>query len=162
MTKDTDINATGKVYEIGYLLLPVIAEENVSLEVSKIKDIIEKNKGMFFSEGIPEMRGLTYPMTKAISGKNQKFDSAYFGWVKFEADSDVINLIKNELEKIGNILRFLIIKTVKENTIVANSKVGKFSFDKKEGKPKKEKKVEEINKVDEKELDETIDELVIE
>ncbi len=178
MTKDIDINAGGKVYEVGYLLLPTIAEENVSLEVSKVRDIIEKNKGIFLSEGTPEMKGLTYPMTKAISGKKQKFDNAYFGWVKFEAEADVIGLVKNEIEKIENVLRFLITKTVKENIMVATAKAGKFSFDKKEDKLEAKKgeksevkektekvadeKVEEKEKVDEKVLDETIEELVIE
>jgi ribosomal protein S6 len=159
----TQKNEVSKVYEIGYLLLPTLNEDGVLVEVSKIKDILEKNKGMFLSEGVSEMRNLTYAMTKPISGKNQKFETAYFGWIKFEADSDSLVEIKEELDRLENLLRYLLIKTVKEDTFVATnnnkkSKPAKFSFDKKE----KEEKPEEEVKEDKKELDETIDELVIE
>jgi len=162
----TQKNEVSKVYEIGYLLLPILNEDGILVEVSKIKDILEKNKGMFLSEGLPEMKTLNYSMTKTISGKNQKFETAYFGWIKFEADSDSLVEIKEELDKQENVLRYLLIKTVKEDTFVATnnnkkSKPAKFSFDKKEKEEKKEE-IEETTQEDKKELDETIDELVIE
>lgn len=164
----TQKNEISKVYEVGYLLLPILDEDGVLKEVSKIKDIIDKNKGMFLSEGIPQVKTLTYPMTKTISSKNQKFDTAHFGWIKFEMDSDNINSIKEELDKLENLLRFLLIKTVKESVAVNKGKVGKFSFDKEKTtkdekvEDKEDKKEEKVSKKDDKELDETIDELVIE
>ena len=155
-------------------MLPNIEESKVQDESSKIRDIIENNKGLFLSEGTAELKALTYPMTKAISGKKQKFDDGYFGWIKFEGNSEMITSVKDELDKFENILRYLLIITVKENTMMP-SKLGKFSFDKKNesGDKKKDDKKEDkgakdtkedkkVKKVDEKVLDETIDELVIE
>lgn len=156
-----------KVYEVGYLLLPIIEESNIQAEANSIRDIIEKNKGVFISEEAPQLRSLTYTMTKAVSGKKQKFGEAYFGWIKFDATSSVMKNIKESLDKSENILRFILINTVRENITVANSKVGKFSFDKEkvDDKKKKEVKGDEdgvIKEKDEEELDNTIDELVIE
>ena len=179
MTEENTLKNEGtKVYEVGYLLLPNIEESKVREESLKIRDIIENNKGLFLSEGSAEMKALTYPMAKAISGRKQKFEEAYFGWIKFEGNSDMVTSVKTELDKYENILRFILITTVKENTIMP-SKSGKFSFDKKEKDDNKEeekdikkdeekevvKEVKEDKKVkeaDEKALDDTIDELVIE
>ena len=41
----------------------------------------------------------------------------------------MINSVKEELDKLDNILRFILISTVKETTIMP-TKSGKFSFDK--------------------------------
>ena len=152
-----------KVYEVGYLLLPGIEESKVQEESSKIRDIIEKNNGMFLSEGAAEMRTLTYPMSKAISGKKQKFNNAYFGWIKFEGNAETAVAVKNDLDKFDNILRYILIITVKENAVMPG-KSGKFSFDKKktEKEVKEEKEEKEESGIDEKKLDESIDELVIE
>jgi len=176
MTEEKTLKNEGtKVYEVGYLLLPTIEESKVQDESLKIRDIIENNKGQFLSEGNAELKTLTYPMTKAISGKKQKFDEAYFGWVKFESNSDTIESIKKELDKVNNILRFILITTVKENIMIPSKvKPGKFSFDKKEKLIEKEgldsKEIEEPKKIkvdkevkaEKKVLDETIDDLVIE
>lgn len=181
---NTDINSKNegkKVYEVGYLLLPNIDESKVSGEASNIRDIIEKNKGMFLSEGMPELKPLAYPMTKMISSKRQKFDNAYFGWIKFEADSEFMNSIKEGIDKMDKVLRHLIVVTTKENTIISSTpiKTGKFSFDEEKKTEDKEEKNKEVKEVEEdeeeitddlsaqagepeKELDETIDELVIE
>jgi ribosomal protein S6 len=55
-------------------------------------------------------------MKKATQGQNHKFDKAYFGWVKFEINPQY-SAINKELEKNTNILRFMTIATVRENTL---------------------------------------------
>ena len=168
MTEEKTLKNEGfKVYEVGYLLLPSVEETKVQEETAKIRDIIENNKGQFLSEGTPELKTLTYPMTKLISGKKQKFANAYFSWIKFEGGSETAKSVKDEIEKFDNILRFILVTTVREN-IIMPTKSGKFSFDKKEKKEKLEEKKnikenkEKEEKIDKKELDETIDDLVIE
>lgn len=138
-----------KVYEVGYLLLPIIEESNIQTEANNIREIIEKNKGMFLSEEAPQMRGLTYSMTKAISGKKQKFDEAYFGWIKFEGYAENMKDIKESLDKSESILRYILINAIKENITIANSKVAKFSFDK-ESSNKEEKKEKAVDETEEK------------
>lgn len=106
------------VYEISYIIVPSVGNDGLASEVGKIKAIIEKNSKSIISETFPEMKELSYEMVKHVLGKNQKFDSGYFGWVKFESSADNIKNIKKAVEEIHSILRFLIVKTVRENTIV--------------------------------------------
>ena len=173
MTEEITKNEGVKVYEVGYLLLSNIEEDKISDESGKIRDIIEKNGGVFLSEGSPEMKTLAYSMSKEVSGKKQKFNNAYFGWIKFEGNSEMIITVKEELDKLDNILRFLLISTIRENFVATSKKKkpAKFSFgsdeksDKKKESKEEEKKenVEEIDEEkEEKKLDETIDGLVIE
>ena len=151
-------NDENKVYEVGYLLLPNIEEVKISGKVSEIKDIVEKNKGSFISEGAPEIKNLTYTMVKSVSGKNQKYTNAYFGWLKFEANAENVAGIKKGLDGNDSLLRYLLIVTTRENVIIPPVKTGKFSFN--EGKPEvlKEEVVATEETVEaKKELDSTID-----
>lgn len=154
------------VYELGYHLVPGTDDENISSEVSIIKSAIEKNGGNFIDEGLPKKIKLAYDIVLSESGKRQKFSSAYFGWVKFDMELSKIGNLKNILEENKNIIRLLIIKTVKESTLAPKKilleriVVDTPTVPKKLVKPTEEEK----NKgpISEKELDRTIEELVIE
>lgn len=154
-----------KVYEVGYLLSSGIPEEKLADEVNTIKSLIEKNGGTFISDEFPKIRQLAYVIPKTIGTTKQKFTHAYFGWVKFEAESVGLPVIKEGLEKNDNIVRFLLIKTVRENTMSSIKpplivrKDGKGSEDKQSSVKEKE---EPKTHVSEEELDKSIDELVIE
>jgi ribosomal protein S6 len=114
LTQETGL----KVYEVGYLLVPTIAEEQVAGEVQGIKSIIEKQGGSFISEDFPALRQLTYTMARSANGaQKQKFDKAYFGWIKFEAPSEAANTIKNNIDRNPSVLRLILVNTVRENTI---------------------------------------------
>ncbi len=139
-----------KIYELGYLLVPSIAEENVAKEVETIKSILAKYEAEVITEDFPKLRPLAYAMVKATGSERHKFDKAYFGWVKFEVEGDTAPQIKNELDKNTSVLRFMIVKTVRENTMVSQKVV----FKPEEG--------EEQPKVSEEELDKTIENLVVE
>lgn len=106
-----------KIYEIGYRIVPSVSEEKIGAEIGAIKDVLEKNGAVVLSEESPKLRPLSYDMFKSVAGRYQKFSQAYFGWVKFEAAVDAVSLIKAWLDKNESILRFLIIKTVRENTM---------------------------------------------
>lgn len=106
-----------KIYEVGYLLLPTLAEEKLTDEVAFIKSLIEKHGGAFISEGFPERRHLAYEMSKEIDIKKHRFNEGYFGWVKFEVGNESIAEIKKALDAHVNILRYLLINTVRENTL---------------------------------------------
>jgi ribosomal protein S6 len=147
------------VYEIGYHLLSTVEESDVPVQSLKIKSIIEENGGLIISEEMPKMTVLAYDISKAVNSKRQKFNKTYFGWVKFEADPAHVSDIKNKVESLPNILRFIILKTVKEDTM----HVHKIPMFKKESN-KEEKNGEhtEKPKASEVEIDKSIDELVIE
>jgi len=105
------------VYEIGYLIASSVPNEKVEEEVSKIKKIIIDAGASIVSEEAPHYEDLAYTIrTKTVSGSYDKFDNAYFGWIKFEVGSSVIDGIKKNVEVIPSIIRILIITTVRENT----------------------------------------------
>ena len=139
-----------KVYEVGYLLLPSIPEESISTEVSRLKETISKSGGNVKTEGTPEKRALAYEMTKNIAGKNEKFSSAYFGWIKFTAEPSGAVMIKKELDSLDTILRFILIKSEKEVTQT------------KKERRAPEARVTETRKLSEAEIDKSIDELIVE
>jgi ribosomal protein S6 len=105
------------IYEIGYLLVPSITEENLGAEVTSFKDSLVKHDVAFISDEFPKMIELAYEMTRSISNKKQRFSYGYFGWVKFECEPREANIIKDELERNEKLIRFLLIKTVRESTM---------------------------------------------
>jgi ribosomal protein S6 len=152
-----------QIYELGFHILPIIAEEKLEGEVSAIKSVIEKNGGLFIGEECsPKIIKLAYSMSKDINNKKTDFDTAYFSWVKFEANSSSINKMEEELKLVGNILRFLLIKSVRESKMISR----KPNVLSKPYNPVPVSKVSKSNKegevVSETQIDQAIDELIIE
>jgi len=105
------------VYEVGYLLASSIPEERISVEVDNIKKIITDAGAVTVSEEDPHLQPLAYTIrTKNISGSYEKYDEAYFGWIKFEVASGAVESIKKSIEILPSIVRLLLITTVRENT----------------------------------------------
>jgi ribosomal protein S6 len=107
-----------KVYELGYLLVSGIPEEKVKTEVEAIVSLITKNNGVVVSSEDPIFIDLAYPIRKVIQTNRQKHTKGYFGWVKFEMSPDMIAEVKKALDLSPTMLRYLITKTVKENTLL--------------------------------------------
>jgi len=105
-----------QVYEIGYLLVSSIPEEKVAGEVDTLKEILTKKGAEFIGEEAPELRTLAYTMVKKIGPTNHRFDKGYFGWFKFELSAKEIESIKKTFELNPNMLRMLVLNTIKENT----------------------------------------------
>jgi ribosomal protein S6 len=103
-----------KLYELGYLLVPTIAEENISTEAEAVKAIINKAEGEIVAEDSPKLISLAYSMVHGASGQKKKFDKAYFGWVKFNAEAAAAEFIKKVCHSDTRFLRFMIVKTVKD------------------------------------------------
>lgn len=105
------------VYEVGYLIGSSIPEEKVGDEVEKIKKILNDAGAVIISEEFPRPEDLAYTIRKkTVAGSYEKYDKAYFGWVKFEVGTDLIENIKKSIEVIPSIIRTLNITTVRENT----------------------------------------------
>ncbi|MCF7834016.1 MAG: 30S ribosomal protein S6 [Candidatus Pacebacteria bacterium] len=142
-----------QIYEIGYLLVPTLTEENTIGILGDMKNTLENMGAEIISSEMPKMITLAYVMTKSIKNIRHRFDSAYFGWVKFELETAKIADVKKYLTLNQDFIRFLITKTVRENTLVsrryAGSGVGRRS--------KEEKK--EVVEVNEEEIDKEIDAL---
>jgi ribosomal protein S6 len=148
-----------KVYEVGYLLTPAIAEEQVAGEVEKLKATIQKFDGVLITEDFPKLRQLAYTIAKSANGAlKQRFDKAYFGWVKFEASATAATNIKTELDKNTAILRLMLITTVRENTMTAP----KIAFKEDDKPAKAPDEVAAVLPINEEELNKSIDNLVVE
>lgn len=118
-SNDVDTGVNQRVYELGYLLVPSIAEDNLPAMYGNVKEFVSSFKGEIISDEMPKMIPLAYSMSKVISNIRNKFDTGYFGWIKFVMDSDKVLELKKKLDLDPNFIRFLILKTVKENTIAA-------------------------------------------
>lgn len=164
---DNSDESETQVYELGFHILSSVEEEKVVEEVDSIKASIQKQEGVFVAEGFPKKIALAYTITKDIDSEKQKFDTAYFGWIKFEMKTENIMNVKDEMDKNKNILRFIIIKTVKESTLAPKSAMVAKEEALRQIKRKPTLKVDEKGKKEgpkmtEAELDKTIEELIVE
>ena len=150
------------IYEVGYHILPTLSEADVASEVGKIQNLITGSEGSIITESFPELRGLAYEISKRVETKYNKFNKAYFGWVKFEIERGLIGKIESALKSDPNILRFLVIKTIRENTLYVPKMVS-MKREVSSDEPLVSNMTEKIEKkpVSEEELDKSIDELVV-
>ncbi len=147
----------GRVYELGYLMVPSIEEKDLAAEVGNLKSQIDATGATTISEEYPKPITLAYEMTKVISNKNTYFTNGYFGWMKFECDPAQAVKLGEELKRHEKLIRFLLIKTVRENTMASKRPFNARQDSKRRpGKKDDEPKVE-INK---EEIDREIDALV--
>lgn len=107
---------------------------------------------------MPKMIPLAYSMLKVVSNVRSKFNTAYFGWVKFFMDPEKVLELKKKLDLDPNMIRFLILKTVKENTLASKRFVGKDSAYRK-NTPKKDDGAEALP-INKEEIDKEIDAMV--
>jgi len=152
---DTEVSLG--VYEVGYLMVPSIAEENLGGEVTTFKDSLTEHGVTFIADEYPKMMELAYEMSRSIANKKQKFSYGYFGWVKFECTSPIAREIKDMLDKNEKLIRYLFIKTVRESTMSTKRPYGKTEGTKRRSTAKPEK-AEPIN---EEVIDKEIDALVV-
>jgi ribosomal protein S6 len=106
-----------QVYEVGYQIVPIVSADTLPAEVNAIRSLIASNGGVLISEEMPKLRDLAYELSRPVAGKHERFETAYFGWMKFESSPSAIAAIQDGIEKNSNVLRYLLIKTVRENTL---------------------------------------------
>lgn len=150
-------DANKRVYELGYLLAPNIAEEDVPVSYGNLKELILSFGGEIISDEMPKMITLSYSMQKITSNVRKKFNKAYFGWTKFMIDSQKVLELKKHLDRDSNFVRFLILKTVRENTIAAKRFVRGEAYRRPKSKNVENERVVSINRD---EIDKEIDALV--
>jgi ribosomal protein S6 len=99
-------------YEFAFHVLPTVAEGEVAGVFAEIKAHIA-NVAEITHEETPERVDLEYPIVKSMEGKNRKFTSAYFGWVRFSLEGEKLGALVEELSEMQVILRHLLIKLTK-------------------------------------------------
>lgn len=114
--QDTQKDDVKKVYEIGYLLISSIPREKVADVAASLKGVLSKKGAEIIAEEAAELIPLSYTMVKKIGTIHHRFDQAFFGWVKFELSTQEIEEVKKTLDIHPDVLRYLLITTVRENT----------------------------------------------
>lgn len=161
--KASEYKETGEkmhVYEVGYHLLPALSDERMSEEVTALKVALDGVQAAIIAEGYPKHIHLSYTISKMVQGKRFDADQAFFGWIKFEAPVSSQKQINSYLSNRENILRFIIVKTIKENTMLSDKiqAISKKEEDESLGVTM-EKKAEPLASPEE--IDKSIDALVI-
>ncbi|MEK7568789.1 MAG: 30S ribosomal protein S6 [Patescibacteria group bacterium] len=108
-----------RVYELGYHLVPTLSEEQIPAASAAVRGMIERISKGIIAEEAPVFIDLAYTIVKTVEHKNKRFDEAYFGWIKFEGEPAGIAELEEGLKKDDNVLRYLVVKTLKENTFIA-------------------------------------------
>jgi len=110
----TEVNTRELVsYEFAFHILPTVAEGEVAGVFDKLKNNITKLGGEIKDEESPKRFDLSYDIVRYLEGKNRKFSSAYFGWVRFNLDPIKLNSLQETLDETKELLRFLVIKLTK-------------------------------------------------
>ena len=148
----------GKVYELGYLLVPTIGEDDVPVSYGNLKELVASFGGEIIADEMPKMINLAYSMSKVISNVKSKFNTAYFGWTKFTMEASKVLELKKNLDLNPQFIRFLILKTVKENTIAAKRFVRGETYRRPVAKKSAENEV--VTPINKEEIDKEIDALV--
>ena len=104
------------IYEVGFLILPSIPEDKLSLVVDSIRAVVTKEGGIEIDSEAPFKESLAYSMSKTIGASRYVLSDAYVGWIKFEVDRAKAPKIKVGIEKIEQVLRFLMVKAPRKTT----------------------------------------------
>ena len=100
-------------YELAFHILPTIAEGEVKAVFDTIKANITKLGGTLGVEEAPARFDLAYDIVQYLEGKNRKFRSAYFGWVRFEIEAAKIAELTEMAEGSKELLRHLLTRLSK-------------------------------------------------
>ncbi|MEK7068523.1 MAG: hypothetical protein AAB964_01775 [Patescibacteria group bacterium] len=146
------------VYEVGFHLVPTVGDEGVAPMVEKIRAIL--GNAEIIAEGHPVKMALAYTIERATQGKREKYSESYFGWVKFAMPAEDVPAVAEKLRGIRDVLRFILITTVREDTM-AQPRRAVFTSDRLEGEtiaaPKRE--AEKGGEVSEADLEKSIEAL---
>lgn len=107
-----------RIYELGYHLVPSLSAEQIPATAGAVRNMIESISGKIIAEELPVFIDLAYQIVKTIDHKNKRFDNAYFGFIKFEGTPSEIAKLEAGLKANENILRYLLAKTLREDTFI--------------------------------------------
>ena len=149
------------VYEVGFHVVPDVAEGKVSEVVEKIRAQLQKGNAEIITEASPRKTSLAYTVERATTGKREKYNDAYFGFIKFATERENIPAIETLLRSTKEILRYLLIETTREEAVAAPRRAI-FTSDRLEGETIKKpvSAPEKGGEVSEEELNKSIEALV--
>ncbi len=151
--------AATPVYEIGFHVVPTVAEAEVGAVVDKIRAAL--GGAEIIKEQFPSKVTFTYQIERSHAGKREKYTEGYFGWIKFATEASALPAFEEAIHSMRDVLRSLIIKTVREEIVSPRRAI--FTSDRLEGQTlKKPTSAPQApaGEVSEEELDKSIQALV--
>lgn len=154
----TQASSSQPVYEIGFHLVPQIGEEGVSSAVETIRKQLGDSE--IIAEGYPQKMTLAYVVERSAHGKVEKYSESYFGHIKFAADREHIQALREALSGMDEIMRYLLVETTRED-LTAKAPRATFASDRLEGETIKKPAApaEKGGEVSEEELQKSIEAL---
>lgn len=153
------VNDEMAVYELAFHIVPQTPEDGVGSVVEKLRKLI--GNAEIITEQFPAKRALAYVVEIAHTGKREKFTEGYFGWIKFATRRDAIPAIEQGVRAMKEVLRHLLVETVRENTM-EQPRRAVFTSDRLEGHTieKPVAPVEKAAEVSEEELEKSLEGLI--
>lgn len=100
-------------YELAYHVLPTVADGEVTTVRDTLAAHITELGGTVGEEEVPQRFDLAYDIEKYIEGKNRKFSSAYFGWMRFTLERAQLGELTEAVTNERALLRHLLIRLTK-------------------------------------------------
>jgi ribosomal protein S6 len=113
MSKETMPAADAAHYELAFHVLPTVAEGEVADVFASLKSAIETAGGTLTTEEEPKRFDLAYEIIKYLEGRNRKFTSAYFGWIRFTLEPAKLAELTETVEETNHLLRHLLVRLTK-------------------------------------------------
>jgi len=117
MTDNNETTVESRVYEVSFVFDNKLDETAALEKGNALKQSIATLGGSFISEETPYLRELAYEMIRVQNNVNVRFTEGYFGWIKFEMDPSGVKQIEKNLREDEQVVRFIVVKTVSENTV---------------------------------------------
>ena len=155
-----------RIYELSFIFSPLLSPEDMVHKFGDLKNLLTVSGAQFITEEIPRLIPLAYTMVATIGNKKYKFNNGYFGWVKFELNQEGVLNLKDSLKTNEDIVRHLLIKTVRENTLAPRKPMNRERFS---SKPRYSSAVKshsdkpedkEVTPMDKEAVDKKIEELI--
>lgn len=110
-TNMAENEADKQSYELGFLLSPLVAAEQVEATVTKlIKDVLQKIGAQVEREEGAKMITLAYPIKRVVDNKGSVFREAYFGVIYFQAIPDQVVGLEGAWQRLPELVRHILIK----------------------------------------------------
>jgi len=135
-----------KNYELNYLISSDLTEEEAKVLQEKVASFIQEEEGILNEKGNPVKKRLAYPIEKQLQ--------AYLVFLTFQLEPEKLASLKRKVEEEKEILRYLlIIKLKAEKTAAPRRRRPELT-------PKVIKKTTEEKKVELKEIDKKLEEIL--
>jgi ribosomal protein S6 len=157
---ETSVSDERRVYELGYLMVSTLSEQDREALLVTLRSLVESHAGTIISEAAPQEQALAYPMYTRDREKNVSHEMAFFGWVKFEVTPAAAVTISETARVNKSFIRTLFFETVKEDTRVAIIPGGLKDVKRTGTIAPAHRGDEEKKDVSEAELDKTVDSIV--